>query len=269
LLIADYKQLKTSNNPYRYRRHISALAGDLLHNMEWRGTIASAYIEQGVVPAGTSIVTTEERVVTELDKIRQVFEDVGAFMERIESFRDRLERRVRMTVHYMDMVGEGAVERLARLVERLGARTEESVEIQLRAPDVGFPITALALYMPPPPRGAPEKTRFKLPQPDPYLKDYIAATSQFDAMVRVTPARFKAFIDEKLGTRDQLRSCDIEIDSVEDLFAYRALPVGVFGSAKVLGPYRVVLEEGRTENAWIDLPAFRIERVAAGRIAAC
>jgi hypothetical protein len=25
LLIADYKQLETSNNPYRYRRHISAL----------------------------------------------------------------------------------------------------------------------------------------------------------------------------------------------------------------------------------------------------
>jgi Family of unknown function (DUF5716) len=269
LLIADYKQLKTSNNPYRYRRQISALAADLLHNMEWRGVIARAYIEQGVVPTGTSIVTAEERVVTELDKIRQVFEDVGSFMERIESFRDRLERRVRMTVHYMDMVGEGAVERIARLIEKLGAVTDETIDIQLRAPDVGFPITALALYMPPPPRGAPEKTRFKLPQPDPYLKAYIAATSEFDAMVRVTQARLKAFIDHKLGARDQLRSCDIVIDSIEDLLAYRALPVGVFGSAKVLGPYRVVLEDGRTENPWIDVPAFRIERVAAGRPAAC
>src|ERR1700726_1529867 len=60
LLIADYKQLKTSNNPYRYRRHISTLAGDLLHNMEWRAAIARTYIEQGVVPPGTSVLTAEE-----------------------------------------------------------------------------------------------------------------------------------------------------------------------------------------------------------------
>ena len=33
-------------------------------------------------------------------------------MERIEEFRDRLERRVRTTVHYMDVMGEGFAERL-------------------------------------------------------------------------------------------------------------------------------------------------------------
>jgi hypothetical protein len=269
LLIADYKQLKTSNNPYRYRRQISALAGDLLHNMEWRSAIARAYIEQGVVPPGTAVVAAEERVVTELDKIRQVFEDVGSFMERIESFRDRLERRVRMTVHYMDMIGEGAVERLARLIGKLGALPAENVDIQLRSPDVGFPITELGLYMPPPPRSAPEKTRFKLPQPDPNLKAYIAAKSEFDAMVRVTPARLQAFIEEKIGDRAQVRSCEIAIDSIYDLFSYRALPVGAFGHSMVLGPYRVVLEEGRTDNLWIDVPAFRIERISAERAATC
>jgi hypothetical protein len=269
LLIADYKQLKTSNNPYRYRRQISALAGDLLHDMEWRGTIGRAYLEQGVMPPGTSAVHAEERVVTELDKIRQVFDDVGSFMERIESFRDRLERRVRVTVHYMDMVGEDALERLARLIGQLGSLAEETVPVHLRAPDVGFPLTALALYHQPPPRGAPEKTRFKLPQRDPYLKAYIAATSEFDAMVRATPARLKAFIAGKLGERTQMRSCEIPIDSIEDVFAYRALPAGVFGRSKVLGPYRVVLEDGRTDNPWIDVPAFRIERIPVEGAAAC
>ena len=269
LLIADYKQLKTSNNPYRYRRHISAVAGDLLHNMEWRLAIARAYIEQGVVPPGTSVVTAEERVLTELDKIRQVFEDVGSFMERIESFRDRLERRVRMTVHYMDMVGEGAVERLARLIETLGALTAENVQIEFRAPDVGFPVTELALYVPSPPRGAPQKTRFKLPQPDPHLKAYMAAKTDFDTMVRVTPARLKGFIEEKIADRLQIRSCEIAIESIEDLFAYRALPAGVFGGSKDLGPYRVVLEDGRTDNPWIDVPAFRIERIVAEGPAPC
>ena len=80
LLIADYKQLKTSNNPYRYRRQISAMASDLFHNMDWRAAIARTYIEQGVVPPGTSVLTAEERVVSELEKTRQVFEDVDSFM---------------------------------------------------------------------------------------------------------------------------------------------------------------------------------------------
>jgi len=114
LLIADYKQLKTSNNPYRHRRTISTLAGELLHDTERLGRIARAYQEQGVVPPGSSIAVAEERIIAELEKIKRVFEDVGAFMDRIEDFRDRLERRVRTTVHYMDVMGEGSAERLAR-----------------------------------------------------------------------------------------------------------------------------------------------------------
>ena len=265
LLIADYKQLKTSNNPYRYRRHISALAADLLHNMEWRAAIAWTYIEQGFVPPGTSVLTAEERMVSELEKIRAVFEDVDSLLDRIENFRDRLERRVRVTVHYMDMVGESSAERLGRVIERLAASNRDEIEMPLRSPDVGFPITELALYISPAPRGAPEKTRIRLPERDPDLKAYIAATSEFDAMVRLSPSRLKAFIEEKLGDRERLLSSEIPIDSIQDLFAFRALPTGVFGGVKIIGPYRVVPEEGCTENEWIGLPAFRIERVAADR----
>jgi hypothetical protein len=91
----------------------------------------------------------------------------------------------------------------------------------------------------------------------------MAAKTDFDTMVRVTPARLKAFIKEKIADRPQIRSCEIAIDSIEDLFAYRALPAGVFGGSRDLGPYRVVLEDGRTENPWIEVPTFRIERIVA------
>jgi Family of unknown function (DUF5716) len=263
LLIADYKQLKTSNNPYRYRRQISGLAGELLHDLNWRSAMAHAYVEQGVVPDG-DLLTAEARVATELEKIRQVFEDVGAFMERIEDFRDRLERRVRTTVHYMDVVGEGSAERIARLIESLAGTGRSEVELRLRAPDVAFPITSLALYAPPPPRAPPEKIRFRLPPPDPYQKEYVEATTAFDRMVRVTPARLALFVEEKLAGAQSLSSADIAIDSIGDLFAFRALPelASATGSA-VIGHYRVVIEDGRTGNEWINLQAFRIERLEA------
>jgi hypothetical protein len=263
LLIADYKQLKTSNNPYRYRRQISTLADELLHDTDRRVKMARAYIEQGVVPSGSSLADAEERIVSELEKIRQVFEDVAPFMERIEDFRDRLERRVRTTVHYMDVMGEGSAERLARLIERLAAMGHHEVEVRHRAPGVGLPITSKALYTPPPPHSAPEKSRFKMPERDRYLKAYVAATTAFDRMVRVTPARLAAFIETKIADRENFHSSDIRIDSIEELFAFRYLPCFAASASAEIGLYRVVLEDGLTDNEWISLQAFRVERIAA------
>jgi hypothetical protein len=262
LLIADYKQLKTSNNPYRHRRTIGTLAGELLHDADRRAIIARAYLDQGVVPGG-SLVAAEERIVSELEKIRSVFEDVGAFMERIEDFRDRLERRVRTTVHYMDVMGEGSAERLARLIEALAGTNQAEVTLRTRSPDVGFPISSMALYTPPPPRAAPEPTRFRRPLPDPYQKAYVAAGNAFDRLIRVSPARLAAFVGAAMDGRDGMTSAEIEIGGIADLFAYRALPnlASVKGSARV-GEFRIILEEGRGANDWIDLRAFRIERIS-------
>lgn len=263
LLVADYKQLKTSNNPYRHRRQIGTLSTELLDDVERRHLIAQAYMDQGVVEVGTSILQAEERVKSELDKIRQVFEDVDAFMERIESFRDRLERRIRTTVHYMDMVGEGSAERIARLIEGVVSTDKVEVEICLRAPDAGFPITTKALYVPPPPRSPPAKTRFKLPKHDPYLHAYLAATSAFDRIVRVRPHQLISFIEANIGESDCVSSGDMNIERIEDLFSFRSLP-DLVASKKAgrIGDYRVVLEEGRTENEWISLHSFRVERIA-------
>lgn len=263
LLIADYKQLKTSNNPYRYRRQISTLAGELFYDIERRGKLARAYIEQGVMPPGSTLAEAEARIVTELDTIRQVFEDVAPFMERIEEFRERLERRVRMTVHYMDVMGAGSAERIARLIERLAATNKLEVELVLRTPDAGFPITEKALYMPPPPRGAPEKTRFKMPKRDPYLRAYVAATTEFDKLVRVTPSRMTAFIDAKIEGREKIHSSEIGVETIEELLVFRALPAELATSERArIGPYVVTIDDGRTQNEWIDVPSFHVERVA-------
>ncbi|WP_038388133.1 Wadjet anti-phage system protein JetA family protein [Bradyrhizobium elkanii] len=261
LLIADYKQLKTSNNPYRHRRTIASLAGDMLADAGLVSKISRAYIEQGVMAAGATIVTAEERVIAELGKIKSVFEDVGPFMDKIEDFRDRLERRIRTTVHYMDVMGEGSAERIVRLIEQLSKIGSDEVEIRLRSPDVGLPITSLALYTPPPPKAPPERTRFKVPKQDPYLRAYVQATTEFDRMVRVSDQKLLEFARRQMQRRDAVASAEIEIESIPDLFAYRALPnLAAVGRSVKLGEFTITLEEGRTANDWIDVTAFRIER---------
>jgi Family of unknown function (DUF5716) len=269
LLIADYKQLKTSNNPYRHRRTIVSLAGDMLADADRIGKIARAYIDQGVIATGGTIGVAEERIVAELDKIKSVFEDVGPFMDKIEDFRDRLERRIRTTVHYMDVMGEGSAERIVRLIEELSNIGCDEVDIRLRSPDVGLPITSLALYTPPPPKAPPERTRFKVPKQDPYLRAYVQATTEFDRMVRVTDQKLLEFVRRQMEGRDRASSGEIEIGSIPDLFAYRALPnMAAVGRAARLGEFTIAIEEGRTANDWIDVSAFRIERTGSGADAA-
>jgi len=261
LLIADYKQLKTSNNPYRHRRTIASLAADMLSDTDRIGKIARAYVDQVVVAGGGTVASAEERVIAELEKIRSVFEDVGPFMDKIEDFRDRLERRIRTTVHYMDVMGEGSAERIARLIEGLSALDNDEVELRLRSPDVGLPITSLALYTPPPPRAPPERTRFKVPKQDPYLRAYVQATTEFDRMVRVTDQKLLEFVRRQMQGRDRASSGEIDIESIPDFFAYRALPnLAAIGRSVRLGEFTIALEEGRTANDWIDVTAFRIER---------
>jgi hypothetical protein len=85
-------------------------------------------------------------------------------------------------------------------------------------------------------------------------------------MVRVTRARLISFIDEKMADRQELYSFQIQIDSIEDLFTYRFFPgLAAFSGAADVGPYRVTLEGQQTENDWIVLQSFRIERVAPKR----
>lgn len=264
LLIADYKQLKTSNNPYRHRRTIVYQAGDMLADTERIGKIARAYIEQGVVAGGSTLATAEERVIAELEKIKSVFEDVGPFMDKIEDFRDRLERRIRTTVHYMDVMGEGSAERIARLIESLAALQVQETDIRLRSPDVGLPVTSLALYTPPPPKTPPERTRFKVPKQDPYLRAYVQATTEFDRMVRITDQKMLEFIRGQMQDRDRLLSKELTVGCIQDLFAYRALPnLASIIRTRRLGEFTIILEDGRTANDWIDVAAFRIERTKA------
>jgi hypothetical protein len=64
-----------------------------------------------------------------------------------------------------------------------------------------------------------------------------------------------------MGDQDDLHSQDVNIETIEELLAFRSLPAEFDASYSArIGRYLVVAEEGRTGNEWIDLPSFRIKR---------
>ena len=162
---------------------------------------------------------------------------------KIEDFRDRLERRIRTTVHYMDVMGRGPRSEIARLIKSLSDVRADETEIRLRSPDVGLPMTSLALYTPPPPRAPPERTRFKVPKQDRYLRAYVEATTEFDRMVRITDHKLLEFVRRQMQGRDRVSSREIVVESISDLFAYRVLPnLAAVGRSVRLGEFVIRLQ---------------------------
>jgi hypothetical protein len=73
----------------------------------------------------------------------------------------------------------------------------------------------------------------------------------------------KGGVDEQAHVVQDEGAVDVDADA--DLFAYRALPgmASVARSVRI-GEFTVTLQKGRrTANDWIDVTAFRIERMEA------
>ena len=80
-------------------------------------------------------------------------------------------------------------------------------------------------------------------------------------MVRVSDQTLLEFARRQMQGRDRVSSREIEIETIPDLFAYRALPnLAAVGRSARLNEFTITLEEGRTANNWIDVTAFQIER---------
>jgi hypothetical protein len=104
-------------------------------------------------------------------------------------------------------------------------------------------MTSLALYTPPPPRAPPERTRFKVPKQDRYLRAYVEATTEFDRMVRITDHKLLEFVRRQMQGRDRVSSREIVVESISDLFAYRVLPnLAAVGRSVRLGEFVIRLQ---------------------------
>jgi hypothetical protein len=108
-----------------------------------------------------------------------------------------------------------------------------------------------------------------VPKQDPYLRAYVQATTDFDRIVRISDQKLLDFIRQQMQDREAISAAEIELQSIADLFAYRAIPnLAAVGPSVRLGEFTITLQKGRSANDWIDVTAFRIERTRTSADAA-
>jgi hypothetical protein len=261
LVVADWHALKTTDNPYRHRGEIVGAAGRMLDDDPWLLRAAMAYREQGLC---ANLPEAQDAVRADLERIRSALDGFERLMGRIDIVRRRIERRISITVSYLELAGEGTDLRIAALLRRLG-------EQDLPADSLGPPSDASPPMMPvgpdglAKPRGRRTRVAAEAPKPlphDPLLDEFASLRLAFQERIRVGNKKIAEFAARQCGPdRTSLLAEDLRIRTLEDLVTVLALPS--IGLKTGRGPgYAVHVLPGRFETDMMSGPAFRLESEA-------
>lgn len=260
LVVSDWHALKTTDNPYRHRKEIVDLAVQFLDDDSWLRRTALAYRDHGL---SVSVEDGQDAVRDDLERIRSALAGFERLMGRIDGVRRRIERRISITVSYLELAGEGTNLRIAALLRRLG---DLDVPPGTRTPPSGNAVPASGIGQES--LAKPRVTRVRVAgqaprprQPDPLLEAFGQARLAFLQRVRVGHAKIAAFAAAQCAQDGTLTSEQLRIETLEDLAVQLAIP-GI-GARRRNGPgYAIELLPGRARTALLEGPAFRLGSTA-------
>ncbi len=263
-LVADYKRLKTRNNPFRFRQQILQAVRELEFDVERRQALVDGYLEQAGLTDGEAAWQELNR---DIQLLRGIFEQVDEHLLRIDRYRARVERRVADTVRYLDRSQPGMASRLAGLLRRSAHAVEHLPDendglalIPLADP---LPLSAHGLRPPTAHRRPPDPRPLRSRAIDPDVLARQQALRAYMDRRRLDPARIRNYLETQFGDGDRIAAEDLPIETVEDFIAFthlRHIPY-LPGAASLRRRYRVERSDGWVENALLRCPRFVVHRI--------
>lgn len=247
ILIADYKTIKTSNNPFRFRRQILELTQEFLSNPETMGLVAQCYVDQQLI----TMAEAQAMVEKDCRDIIQTFSNIEQRLERIDEYRYRLEKRAADTARYMDSSRPGMANKVAGIIS--DAAKYEKLPILKEV--IGARFVGMASAAQPTKRREPPPPRVMTPSE--VSANAIKMRDQqrrFHEARQVTIPKMQNYLDTQIAKGDSKHILDFTIESVEDFVCFDHLRyVGSLGvSAKKIED----LFEVQFTNQYLDVHDF-------------
>ncbi len=261
-LISDFKRLKSTTNPFRFRRKIIDTAETILSNELRMAALSEAYVRES--RAGT-IEDAYGTVTQELRMVIAVFDRIGDYLDVIEATNQRLERRISNTVRFMDRIAETRTERVIEALERIGGLAcDPSMELDLPhtlVPDESA-IGREDLYQYKRAKDPIKPQKIQRQKPDPAFLAYRKELDAYRARTVVTAAKMAAYLESVLGERRDARAAELRLSSLDDFFVFERLRnLHQLDDGKLSASYQIELLPGIFENEWIACPDFRVRRI--------
>lgn len=267
MFIADYRTLKTSNNPFRHRHDIVTQCAAIHLEEQQIDRLGRCIFKEGRVQTVADGIHEIHRAA---ESIQRVFQRIDDMMDMIDDFRMRLEKRLLLTIEYMGHTRSTPVGTLQDVTRRLAdvtAPLDAHTEIEPAPGDLPAPLTIRALQ----PRGIsslhnapPERSRPK-PKPkrrkteDPEDRAFRLAKRAFQERLFQTPAKLNARLDELFADgRDVILSSEMPLETLDDFLVFDAVRRRRFQSGSHAIDYILEERDGYHDNDWIKCQAFSL-----------
>lgn len=259
-LIADYKQLTTQNNPFRFRARLIREASAVLEDAALMQALAESYVREA---RARDVREAMHALEDELSLVIKVFRSVDEHLDLIAATNQRVEKRIRTTVKFLDRIAESRTGTFIAAIRALGG-TPHGGEAEL---DVGHPLLAVELpvgprhlYQAHAKRRPVEPTRAIRRPMDPGLVAYQFHKRSYAERARVTPERIAEYLERQLRHRSEMSAMEMSIDSLDDFFVFERLRDLPYRFAGRVDGFELEHREGRVENEWISCPGFVVRR---------
>ncbi|MBR7888440.1 hypothetical protein J9B83_05740 [Marinomonas sp. A79] len=247
ILIADYKTLKTSNNPFRFRRQILELTQSFLSQSDTLQQVAQCYADQQLI----SLTKAEQLVEKDCRDIIQTFSNIEQRLERIDEYRYRLEKRAADTARYMDSSRPGMANKIAGIISDVAKYDTPPVLKEM----IGARFVGMASAAQPSKRREPPPPRVMTPaEVSAEAIKFRDQQRRFHEARQVTLPKMQSYLDKQLLSNDSKHILDFTIESVEDFVCFDHLRY--VGSLGVTAKKLEEAYEIQFTNEYLDVHSF-------------
>ena len=271
LVLKDFESIYKTNHPYRFKREILDGVAQISDEGSTRDQVVDGYVQGELV---SDRVAAGALLDHDLTTIRTVFDHIDQTYERINTFRIRLESRLRNTVKYAELGDHRHSQRLSRLVGRLdgviagmaATGTEEWLKGKQPETMVMAPVPPWSAHLLTEPRAPREPVAagvVRRQQDDPALAAWRLLLRDYSDLFIIEPRQVRRFLERRIPPHGTGEARWLAIDTIEDFLAFEQLrrfrhaPPGEFAQHFEVLP----CQEARwRDDDWLRCENFLIRR---------
>lgn len=265
-LISDYANLKTNTNPFRFRTQIIELCYDLIADDLLIDLLAEGYLREG---RAKEIDQARSDVLSEIESIQRVFDNISSYLEVVEQSSARLERRVHNTIMNMDRFDAASTARVASAIRAI-RDSQAPPDAEIQVPSGALDLTGVAgprsLFNRREPERSSSRRALVRPERNEQYEAMRRLLAEYRAKANVTPADVAAFLDRVMGDRDFIEAIDIPVNDLETFFIYERMRIVLRANMDGINERFLIRQLGGVcDNEWLATENFLVERAGATR----
>jgi len=218
IMVADYKQLKTENHPFRYRHTIIENAQLIRADKFLRDHFINSY----ATSMNTSLSSAEQLLEKDVLNLINIFSNIDQQLLRIETIKHKLEQRISHVIRYTKKSQTEISTKLQETIQQLATQTSADSLIFFPA-SVSEPISEKQLYKRKAARKPPKPRSINRKPKDPKLG--ILAELSRDARLRrhVTDDLLLRYVSLYLDDQNSIKLSECNIKTIEDYCTFLTL----------------------------------------------